>query len=123
MKLDNNELYYELVLSKGKGRLTKKAEDLFLKLAYGAVNKLPSRNKDIEEDLLHSGIIALFTGWMPFDEELFSNAFAYLTEVFKRGAISGYNEYVKRKGEDDGFKVKVYSIESSNDGNGMHNIY
>ena len=56
-----------------------------------------------------------------FDPIRSSNPFAYFTEVFKRGLAKGFNEIYKKKGDNDNL-IKVISIESSNDGQGLHSL-
>ena len=51
-----------------------------------------------------------------------SNIFAYFTEIFKRGMAKGFNEIYKKKGDDEDNPIRMMSINSSNDGQGMHNI-
>jgi hypothetical protein len=56
-----------------------------------------------------------------FNEEKSVNAFAYFTEVFKRGIAKGFNELYKKKGDNDNL-IKVISIEGSKDGQGLHSL-
>ena len=55
------------------------------------------------------------------DIEKSKNAFAYFTEIFKRGIARGYGELYKKKGDPDGI-YKHISIEGSNEGDGIYNI-
>ena len=62
------------------------------------------------------------SNWYSFNEEKLDNAFTFMTEVFKRGVVSGFNELYKRRGEYGKYKVRVLFITSANQGQGMHNI-
>ena len=51
------------------------------------------------EDCMQTAMLDIFKNWANFDEEKTENVFAYYTEVIKRGAARGWNEYYKSKGE------------------------
>ena len=63
----------------------------------------------------------LSNNWYNFSEEKSTNAFAYFTEIFKRGLAKGYNQIYKKKGDND-HEIKLISIQNSNDGQGIHSI-
>lgn len=90
-------------------------------LAKKTIKKMIYWSKDDKLDCYQSGLLDMFQNWYNFDEDKSVNAFAYLTEVFKRGAAKGYNKLYKKKG-DNNHKIKLISIESSNDGQGLHSI-
>ena len=121
MYLSNKEFYCEIIISKGKGRLTRKAQSMLILLADKIIQKMKYWNPDDKHDCYQSGVYDMFNSWYNFNQEKSINAFAYFTEIFKRGIARGLNEIHKKKGDDEG-DIKVYSIDGSNDGQGMHNI-
>ena len=119
--LSPRKLYIEIVVSKAKGKLTRRAQSMLILLADRTIDKFTYYNIDDKYDCYQQGLYDLFKNWHLFNEEKSENVFAYLTEIFKRGATQGLNLLHKKKGDLDK-KIKVYSIDSLNDGQGMHNI-
>lgn len=122
MYLSNNELYYEIIVSKATGSLTRKSQKMLELLAKKTIKKMRYYNPDDRFDCYQSGILDMFDNWQSFNEEKSKNPFAYFTEIFKRGIAKGLNQIHNRRGIKDGDSIKVYSIDSLNDGSGMHNI-
>jgi hypothetical protein len=73
------------------------------------------------EDCMQTGLEIMFKNWRQFDETKGENAFAYYTEIFKRGTTKGLNDLYKRKGDPDK-KYKTLSIDGANEGDGMFNF-
>jgi hypothetical protein len=121
MYISPKKLYYEIIVSKAQGKLTRKAESMLILLADKTIQKFTYYNPDDKYDCYQQGLYDLFKNWHNFNEEKSENTFAYLTEVFKRGATQGLNKIHKRKGM-YGENIKVYSIDGLNEGQGMHNI-
>ena len=121
MYLSPKKLFCEIIVSKAQGKLTRKAQGMLILLADRTIEKFKYYNPDDRHDCYQQGLYDLFKNWYLFNEEKSVNAFAYLTEIFKRGATQGLNQIHKKKGNDMG-SIKVYSIDSLNDGQGMHNI-
>ncbi len=122
MYLSNKELYVEIIISKAQGRLTRRAQGMLELLAKRTIKKMRYWNNDDRLDCYQSGLVDMFDNWYNFNEEKSKNAFAYFTEIFKRGIAKGFNELYKKKGADDNYPVRMFSIDSSNEGQGMHNI-
>lgn len=121
MYLSNKELYKEIVISKGLGRLTKRAQYMLELLAKRTIKKMKYTNNDDKMDCYQSGLLFMFQNWYNFDEEKSINAFAYFTEVFKRGIAKGYNDLYKKRGDEE-HKIKLISLDRSNEGNGLHSL-
>lgn len=121
MYLRNKEFLAEILLSKEKNRLTTNAQDMLILLANKTIKKMRYYNPSDREDCLQTGLLLLFSNWHNFDPNRSSNAFAYFTEVFKRGIAKGWGELYKHKGDPDK-TVKMISLQSSNDGDGLFNI-
>lgn len=119
--LSNNELYYEIIVSKAKGKLTRKAEKMLALLAERTIEKFSYTNDEDKFDCYQSGVLDLFDNWYNFNEDKGRNSFAYYTEVFKRGVAKGLNKLYKKKGAKDE-DIQVFSLSSMNEGKGMHNI-
>ena len=120
-KSSNKELYIEIVVSKNAGKLTNKASKMLELLGREAIKKMKYYSNDDKMDCYQSGLLDMFSNWYNFNEDRTANAFAYFTEVFKRGLAQGYNKLYKKKGDNDNL-IKVISIEGSNDGQGLHSL-
>jgi len=121
--LEDVDLLYEIILSKGKGDLTKKAEIYFMLIAERTILKFHNRykNEDEEMECLQTGLLQMFSNWSNFNEKKFSVSLPYMTEIFKRGAADAYNTIRKKKSYHDS-APKMISIDSSNEGKGLHNM-
>ena len=121
MYLNNKDLYVEVIISKAQGKLTRNAEKMLELLAKKTIKKMRYWSNDDKLDCYQSGLLDMFQNWYNFNEDKSVNAFAYFTEVFKRGIAKGYNELYKKKGDNDHL-IKLISIERSNDGMGLHSL-
>jgi hypothetical protein len=121
MYLSNKELYVEIIVSKAQGRLTRKAEKMLELLGKRTIKKMRYYNNDDKMDCYQSGLLDMYQNWHNFNEEKSVYAFAYFTEIFKRGLAKGFNEIYKKKGDSDN-NIHLISLNSSNDGNGLHSI-
>ncbi len=119
--LNNKELYIEIIISKARGKLTRNAERMLELLAKKTIKKMRYWSNDDRLDCYQSGLLDMFQNWYNFNEDKSINAFAYFTEIFKRGLAKGWNDLYKKKGDNE-HHIKLISIESSNDGNGLHSI-
>ena len=120
--LDEDDFYYQIVLSKGKGLLTKKAEIMIKLIGDNTIIKLKSRYKSEDDlnDCCQSGLLHMYINWYSFNEKRFKVAMPYFTEVFKRGAAEGYNKILNKKTGQEG--IPTISLDSCNDGEGFFNI-
>ncbi len=119
--LKNKDFYNEIIKSKELDELTPQAQQMMILLANKTIKKMRYYNPIDKEDCLQTGLMIMFSNWRNFDETKSTNAFAYFTEVFKRGIAKGFNEIYKLKGDPDR-KIKTVSIQSSNDGEGIYNL-
>ena len=119
--LNNKELYIEIIISKAQGRLTRNAEKMLETLAKKTIKKMRYYSNDDKLDCYQSGLLDMFQNWYNFNEDKSINAFAYFTEIFKRGLAKGWNDLYKKKGDNE-HQIKLISINSANDGNGLHSI-
>jgi len=121
--LEDSDLYYEIVISKGKGKLTKKAEKYLEMIAKNLIRKMATRYKDKDEELdcLQNGLLIMFDKWYNFNEKKYKKALPFFTEISKRGMTFQFNE-LRGKNTHQKKYVKFISIDSSNDGNGLYNF-
>jgi len=89
--LNDNELLYEIILSKGKGQLTRKAIDMFILIANNAINMMSYKSSDLKQDCIQAGILVLLIKWRGFDETKFDKPLNYYTELFKRAIAEEFN--------------------------------
>jgi DNA-directed RNA polymerase specialized sigma24 family protein len=111
--LSNKELYMEIIYSKAQGKLTPKASQMLMLLGKNVIKKMYYRNPDDKQDCLQEAMLSCFRFWYNFDEQKGDNAFAYYTEVIKRGLAKSWNAMYKTKGCD----VDIISLTAyDNDG-------
>lgn len=90
-------------------------------LAKKTIKKMRYWSNDDKMDCYQSGLLDMFQNWYNFNEDKTVNAFAYFTEVFKRGLAQGYNKLYKKKGDNE-HQIKLISLDGSNDGHGLHSL-
>lgn len=89
--LNNKDLYNEIVKSKELDKLTPTAEKMFILLAERTINKLTYVSGDDRNDCLQFALLDLLKYWRNFNPK-YPNAFAYFTEIAKRGYAKGWNK-------------------------------
>jgi hypothetical protein len=98
--LNNKHLYVELVISKAQGKLTRRASEMLYLLGKNIMRKFSYKNNDDKKDTFQEGMLQVYKNWYLFDEDITDNAFAYITEVFKRGVAQGFNKVYQKKGDE-----------------------
>ena len=106
--INNKEFFYEIVVSKARGNLTRKATDMIILLGERFYRKFYYADPQDREDTLQQAMLVTFEQWMGFDEERFDNAFSYYTEVIKRGHTMGWRHLTHLKGTSDTYKPVQY---------------
>jgi hypothetical protein len=94
--LNNRDLYDQLVISKEQDFLTKEAEKMLILLAERTINKMRYVNEDDRMDCLQFAVLDLLKYWRNFNPK-YTNAFAYFTEIAKRGYAKGWNKIHPQK--------------------------
>jgi len=89
--LNDVDLLYEIILSKGKGKLTKNAEKMFINLVTELSKKFIYYNPDDRYDCMQSALLKLLTSWQKFDELKYDKPFRYFTEMAKRSMANEIN--------------------------------
>ena len=121
--LEDRDLYYQLVVSKGRGKLTRQAQEMLILIANNTIRKKERNYNNIDDrnDCIQQGLLHMFQNWKNFNPKKYDSAFPYFTEIFKRGLADGINIINNKKNYNDD-KVIMISIDKANDGNGLHNI-
>ena len=119
--LNNKDLYDEIVKSKEDGKLTRDAEKMLVLLAERAIRKLSYVNEDDRQDCLQFALLDLLKYWQNFNPK-YKNAFAYFTEIAKRGYAKGWNKIHPAKYKNTMSIDRINSRGSSDQDGGMFNI-
>ena len=113
--LNNKDFYDEIVKSKEQDKLTPTAEKMLMLLAERAITKMKYVNLDDKKDCLAFAMLDLLKYWRGFNPK-YKNAFAYFTEISKKGYAKGWNKLYPKKY--DG----TISINGGMDSEGIYSI-
>jgi len=113
--LNNKDFYDEIVKSKEQDKLTPTAEKMLMLLAERAITKMKYVNLDDKKDCLALAMLDLLKYWRGFNPK-YKNAFAYFTEIAKKGYAKGWNKLYPNKY--DG----TISINGGMDSEGIYSI-
>jgi hypothetical protein len=94
--LNNKDLHDAMSESKELDKLTPTAEKMLILLAERAINRMSYVNKDDRDDCLQFAMLDLLKYWRGFNP-VYPNAFAYFTEIAKRGYAKGWNKIHPQK--------------------------
>jgi len=119
--LNNKDFYDELVKSKEQDKLTPTAEKMLVLLAERAINKLNYVNSEDRDDCLQFALLDLLKYWRNFNPK-YPNAFAYFTEIAKKGYAKGWNKIHPLKYKGTLSIDRITTNSSGEDGGGMFNI-
>ena len=95
--LNNRDLLEEIIKSKGEDELTPKALKMLMMLADRSSSRLVYRNPEDRKDCIACAYMDLYRYWRNFNPEKSTNAFAYFTEIAKRGFAKGWNKLHPKK--------------------------
>jgi len=95
--VNNRELLEEIIKCKASGELSKTALDMLMKIARRANQKLFYANPNDRQDCIAVAYEDLFKYWRNFNPERSNNAFAYFTEISKKGFAKGWNKLHPKK--------------------------
>jgi hypothetical protein len=123
--LNDSDLSYEIIISKGKGILTRKASKFLVLIGDGMIRKMSYiyhyKDKDEENDCLQYSLLIMLEKWYNFDEKKYKKALPYFSEIAKRAITYQFNELRGKKSHQKDY-MNFVSLDSSNDGNGLHNL-
>lgn len=94
--LNNKDLHYQISMSLQQDKLTPDAEKMLVLIAEKAINRMTYLNNDDRLDCIQFAILDLFKYWRNFNPD-FANAFAYFTEIAKRGYAKGWGKLHPKK--------------------------
>lgn len=114
--LNNKDLLEEIIKSREQDELTPKALKMLMMLADRSSNKLPYRNPNDKEDCIAFAYMDLYRYWRNFNPDKGTNAFAYFTEIAKKGFAKGWNKLHPKKYHG------TISIHGHEDGDGIYSI-
>lgn len=124
--VNNRDFTYEILLSKGLGKITRKAEKMLILLADNAIHQVRRKITDPDDlhDCLQTAKLNLFKNWYMFNPDVTYNAFAYYTEMHKRSIPEFMDKKNKKKGltKEQQNNVQFISLNNTNDGQGLYNI-
>lgn len=92
MYVKPKEFYEEICLSQKQDKLTKRAEEMLILIAYRANTRLSYENPMDREDCIAFALLDLFKYWRSFKPEKTNNAFSYFTQIAKNGYAKGWNK-------------------------------
>ena len=116
--LNNKDFHAVMRESKELNQLTPTAEKILILLAEKAINRMSYVNKDDRQDCLQFAILDLLKYWRGFNPD-YPNAFAYFTEIAKRGYAKGWNKIhpLKYKGT-----ISINSASTGSENGGIYSI-
>ena len=114
--IKNKDLYEEIIKSKEMNELTPRAQAMLMLLAQRASSKLSYSNPDDRQDCISSAYLDLWRYWRSFNPEKSKNAFAYYTEICKKGFAKGWNQIHPKK------YAGTISIDGGRDSDGIYTI-
>lgn len=103
--INNKSFYYELCISRAKGRLTKEAINQITLIANHTIKKKRFSTQEIKDDCIQNGILIMLLNWWKFDGDKYDNPLAYFTEIFKRSIASHIRLYKKGINIDSCFNI------------------
>jgi hypothetical protein len=125
-KINDIDFTYEIIISKGIGKLTRKAEQMIVTLVENAirVKQKDYFDEDVLKDSIQQSYLNLLCNWQSFNPDRTNSAFAYLSEIHKRSTAEFVNLWFNKKGikKEEQSYIKSISINSSNNGQGLFNL-
>lgn len=94
--LNNKDLNDQIVLSLAQDKLTPEAEKMLMLLAKEANKKLTYSRIEDKKDCIQQARLDLLKYWRGYKPQ-YKNAFAYYTEICKRGYAKGWNRLYPKK--------------------------
>jgi len=88
----NKDLREELILSKEKDELTRKALEMFMLMAEKFSTKFKYIYSEDREDCISFAIMDCYQYWRGYNPDKSANAFAYITQIIKNGFAKGWRK-------------------------------
>lgn len=90
--IDDTTFLYEIIISKGKGKLTKTAEQYIMFIPPEMTKKLNYKDPEDRKDCINYAILLMLTKWKKFDETKYNSPFIYFSELCKRALAWQFNQ-------------------------------
>lgn len=104
--INDVEFTYEMILSKGLGKLTPKAESMLIRISNELITRFRYNNYDDLYDCKMNGLYNMLLNWKLYDHNRYDKAFPYFTEICKRGIAQGLN-IITNKDNNDYFRSYI----------------
>lgn len=117
--LNNKDLHNAIVESQENGKLSREAEKMLMLLAERASDRLTYTRADDKKDCVQQAKLDLLKYWKGYKPQ-YKNAFAYYTEIAKKGLGKGWNKLYPKK-----YKGTVSldgNFNSENDNDGVYSL-
>ena len=95
--IDSDYLTYQIIIAKGKNKITKELADIFIIMVNKMLKKFTYSTEELKQEVKQHAILTCCLQYKKFNEEKYDNAFPYLSEIIKRGLAQGYNLYNSSK--------------------------
>lgn len=120
--LDDQYFYYQMIISLGKGKLTRVAEKYIYLICINIMKKLVVyQNKELMDDFVQDAFLKCYEVWVRFSPKRYESPLNYFTEIVKRSYLS--TSYINQNLKSyDNNKYTFISIDRSNDGKGLHSF-
>lgn len=111
--LEDTDLMYNIIISKGKGYMTPELEKMLIDISYNLVRKFIYKDPTYYYDCRQDAILSLIKEWKGFDIDKYDKALPYFTEIAKRAISRQFNELngYKNGNLNNG---KIYTISINN---------
>lgn len=109
--INDNDLLFQIIISKGKGKLTKRAELLLIRLGDNILPKLVKHlynDPELCADMRSSGMLKLLQNWSTFNHKKYDKCIPYFTEIFKRATAESFNIIIYHSYKQEFGKKMVY---------------
>lgn len=90
--VDPEEFRKEILLSKEKDELTKRAIEMFQLMAQETSKKLKYRDEEDRKDCIAFALMDVVKYWRSFNPEKSKYPFAYYTQMIKNGFAKGWRK-------------------------------
>lgn len=114
--VNNHDLYYQTIISLGKGYKTDELNQYFYLIAIGVSSKFVALSNvkndwNISADQLQEAYLALGERWKTVNVDKYPNVFQFYSEIAKRACAQSYNQIVFNvKGSNTKKSFKTFSI-------------
>ena len=98
VKINNNELEFQVLLSQGKGNATVKLHQLIYLLSNNLSYRFPYKSEEDRQDIISDGYMYTISRYIYFNEEKGAQAFSFFTEICKRRFAEYFKKQLQFKG-------------------------